>query len=230
MRVLTDDELLLISGGYGESDVTVTHPPYEDPGYTGIGGGGDSGGTGGGGSGGGDNGTETSTTHPTDDCAAKAIAEKILAKPDSRTLEYRGFIYNIGSGPTYASDVATSGQQGRVAVDFDDVGMPSAFNLMASVHNHPIEVLQDPRTGATEPVRDLEKNSLPSYIDIKGMYDYAHAMRDAGITNWQDYKIYIVSGTTVREFRYSDQDWSKLAEGNLGPATWAKSASFTPCS
>jgi len=224
MRELTLEELELVAGG-NESDIVVVGNP------------GDSGDWGGdfGDSGGSDGGSSDSSPSPPPapphtydhaDCAAKAISDNISSHADSHYMEYRGFIYRDPDGSIHASDVSSSGQQGVVSNQPGDVGVPANATIIGTVHDHPDQVLQDPNTGATEPVGNPQLASMPSYLDMKGMYDYVQA----GGASASDYSIYIDFNGAVTEYKYSDQNWSNLADGNHGQATWAaKSADYDPC-
>lgn len=98
--------------------------------------------------------------------------------------------------------------------------------IIRTVHEHPDQMLQDPSTGATELVSNPELAALPSYLDMKGLYDYVQV----GGASASDYRIYTEFNGSLAEFRYAEQDWSVLADGNHGQATWAaKATDHDPC-
>jgi len=241
MRELTQDELALISGGYGwdNEDVVVTGTPYTPPSFPYFPPSGPSFPY-----------TPPSypstppssgspppppqTPHPRDDCAADATADKMATHADSQYLEYRGFVYRGADGQIYSSDVASSNQQGGVSVTPAQVGVPANYTPLATVHNHPTHILQDPATGYSIPITDPEVialQRLPSNTDMAGLKSYAEALRDQGRTDWQDYSIYIVFGNDVTQYKYGEQDWSKqrTPDQDRNAATWAAQSAYDPC-
>lgn len=239
MRLLTDYELDLVAGGNTYSD---------SQGYiTVVAGGGGGGGIGGfdpgsgGGSGGG-----SGTTPPNDpppnaptpadthiDCVAKHMADQIAQKSDNHYMEYEGLIYVTPDGSVHASNILANGQSGgstTTSHSYEDYGVPDNGYIIGIVHNHPDQVLQDPSTGATEPVSNPTLAADPSYLDMKSLDDLhaAYSQYSGYPFDPNDLRSYISFNGQTSEYDWKDQDWSHLSGGNTGQAPWAQKSNFEP--
>ncbi|RSV32187.1 hypothetical protein [Sphingomonas sp. ABOLH] len=238
MRQLTEIEIEFVSGGtyipgYGwviDGSGSGGGSGGSGSGYPGMGGSGGWGGSGG--SGGSQD--HAGQSAPTDDCAASNVNKDIVDKSESYKYEYNGFVYRDQDGVIRSSQVLTSRQPTTVSgFTYADYGVPPGAVILGSVHNHPTHTLQNPNdpNSAAYPVPEWshDAQSQPSWHDMQNMKNEAERQRDAGIQGWQNYTTYISFNGAVKEFKYSDQDWSKHPAENPGQATYAKESNYTPC-
>lgn len=229
MYLLTDEEMMLVAGGgdiyvYGHPD-PVGGAPGGGPGAGGSGGGGGSGSSG-----------PPNAPTPADphiDCVANHIAEQINQKSDNHYKEYEGLIYVSPDGSVHASNVLPNGQSGGSTApshSYADFGVPDDAYVIGIVHNHPDEVLQDPNTGATEPVSNPTLAADPSYTDMKILDDLhtAYSQNTGYPFDPDDLRTYISFNGQTSEYDWKDQDWSHLSGGNTGQAPWAQKSNFEP--
>lgn len=246
-RELTPEEVAFVSGAYtyqGQDGVIYSGAFGTSGGWTGNPGGG-GGGWGGGGGGGYDSnnviadspgpilGNMSSPDDAHIDCVAKGLSDQINQKADHHYMEYEGMVYVTMDGEVHASNLVSNGQSGGAtsqAHSYQDFGIPDGGYVIAIVHNHPDQILQDPSTGATEPVRNPGLAAAPSFGDMQILNNLhtAYSQNSGYPFIPEDVRMYVGYNGSLNEFDWSDQDWSHLSEGNHGQALWAQKSDFKP--